>query len=182
MTKRLIVATEENAIMNLQKYLKQLSYFYPSLVKDIIITGIYDSNTRDAVINLQKQFDVEASGIVDKITWDMIYACYRRSINENSSQNCISFFPDKPSTFEIKIGDNSPLVRIIEVILEEISAVYTDFENTVTANGIYDETKANAIRIFQRINLLDATGSIDSDTWNSLTYEYNAISRANSLE
>jgi peptidoglycan hydrolase-like protein with peptidoglycan-binding domain len=182
MNNRFIEATEENAIRNLQRYLKQLSYFYPSLVNDIIITGVYDSNTRTAVRNLQKQFDIKADGIVNKATWDMIFSCYLQSINENSSHNCISFFNDKPSTFEIKPGDSSAIVRIVEVILDEISTVYTDFENTVTHNGIYDETKVNAIRIFQEINLLEITGSINSDTWNSLANEYNAISRANSIE
>ena len=38
MNMHLIEATEENAVKNLQRYIKQLSFFYPLLIKDIIIT------------------------------------------------------------------------------------------------------------------------------------------------
>lgn len=182
MSKNLMESTEENAIKNLQRYLKQLSYFYPSIVKDIIITGVYDSNTRMAVSNLQQESGLAATGIVDKVTWDMIFSYYLQSIEENSTSGCVSFFYDTPNNFEIIYGDNSPIVRIIEVILDEISTVYTDFENSVTENGIYDESKVKAIRIFQEINLLEVTGNVDSKTWNSLANEYNAIMRINNAE
>lgn len=181
MNSYLVEATEENAIRNLQRYLKQLSYFYPLLIKNIIITGVYDTNTRDAVTNMQRVFGVNANGIVDKLTWDMIFANYLQSINENSSTNGIFPFYDKPSDYEIKIGSNSQLVKIIEVILDEISSVY-DFNNTVTSNGIYDESKVEAIKLFQSINLLNTTGNVDRSTWDSLANEYNIILRRNLAE
>lgn len=181
MSRYLTEATEVNAVRNLQKYLKQLSYFYPLLVKDIIITGVYDTNTRDAVTNLQRMFKISATGMVNKITWDMIFESYLKSINENSSTNGIFPFYDKPSDYEITLGDRSQLVRLIEIILDEISSVY-DLKYAITFNGIYDEAKVSAVKMIQEINLLPITGNVDRATWDVLANEYNAILRNNLAE
>jgi peptidoglycan hydrolase-like protein with peptidoglycan-binding domain len=181
MNMHLIEATEENAVKNLQRYIKQLSFFYPLLIKDIIITGVYDNNTRDAVTNLQKAFGIRATGMVDKITWDTVFEKYIQSLNENSSVGGILPFYDKPSSFEITLGDRSQIVKLIEIILDEISSVY-EFEKEISQNGIYDKDKADAVKIFQSVNLLPVTGNVDRITWNTLAGEYNAILRSNLSE
>ena len=175
-------ATEENAIRNLQRYLKQLSFFHPELIEDIIITGIYDNNTKNAVINLQRSFGLEANGAVDKLTWDMIYNEYQSSLSLNASAIGIDPFYDMPADYEIKPYESSALVKIIEIMLEEISAVYELDSKAITQNGVYDESKANAVIHIQKVNLLPQTGRIDRMTWEALAREYNAISRKNLSE
>lgn len=181
MNKHLIEATEENAVRNLQRYLKQLSYFYPLLIKDVIITGVYDTNTKNAVTELQRSFGIIANGVVDKSTWDMIYLNYVRSLNDKSTIGAIFPFYDKPASFYIPIGDTSQLVRLIEIMLDEISTVY-EFDTEITQNGILDAEKSDAIKAFQAINLLPITGNVDRTTWDALASEYNAILRSNLSE
>jgi peptidoglycan hydrolase-like protein with peptidoglycan-binding domain len=68
-----------NAITNLQIYLRQLSYTDPNLLP-VPIDGIYELETQNAVIAFQAKHNLETTGIVNKATWDAIYAEYLKSI------------------------------------------------------------------------------------------------------
>ena len=63
---------------------------------------------------------------------------------------------------------------VIQHMLEVISRDYEEFEN-IELNGIYDVNTQNAIKAFQRKNLLDATGVIDATTFNYLADAYESI-------
>ena len=112
--------TYQNAVKNIQKYLRQINHKIGS-VNRIPIDGIYGEDTRNGIIEFPKKNGIPETGIVDLTTWNFLYYAYQKSIIENSSAEGIFPFFDTQSDYEIKIGDNNTLVQIVEIILEEIA-------------------------------------------------------------
>ncbi len=165
---------EKEAIRNLQRYLRQLSYF--DLSMPLVPTdGVFDSDTREALMMFQSKNGLPTTGIADKATWDLLYALYLESLAENAPTNMIDPFPRFPEGYKIVSGDSWFLVEIIQYILEELRVRYDGFEN-VKRTGVYDTETELAIKDFQRRNSLPDTGFTDKATWNALADQYNIIS------
>lgn len=169
--------TYRNAVMNLQRYLRQLNFNED--INRIPIDGIYGDETRDALIEFQTLMGLTASGVADMETWDILFAEYQKSIEKNSSGIGIVPFFDRPPDYELNIGDENTLVSVLEIMLEEISSEYSGLILGFEKNGIFDKTKADIIYEYQRVNLLDATGRVDKITWNRLAEDFNTIIRKN---
>lgn len=165
---------EKEAIRNLQRYLRQLAYF--DLSMPLVPTdGIFDSDTREALMMFQSKNGLPPTGIADKTTWDLLYELYLASLAENAPTNMIDPFPRFPEGYKIVSGDSWFLVDIIQYILEELRVRYDGFEN-VKRTGVYDAETEVAIKNFQRRNSLPDTGFTDKATWNALADQYNIIS------
>ncbi len=161
---------EEQAIRNLQKYLRELSY--DSLgANPVPLDGIFDRATRDALIEFQKSVGLEPTGIADKATWDALFAAYQKSIESKRNTRGLYFFPDTPRGYELSSGEAWLLVNIVQLLLLELRIAYDIFEN-VTESGVYDSATEAAIRDFQRINLLPETGRVDAATYDRIVREY----------
>lgn len=66
---------ENKDVRRLQKYLKGISLYYGT-IPQVEETGIYDEATAAAVVALQQQNGITATGTVDEETWDMIARLY----------------------------------------------------------------------------------------------------------
>ncbi len=173
--------SDEAAVRNIQRYLRQISYFEPT-IGNIIIDGIYREPTRNGVLAFQRIKGIAPTGVVDRKTWDELYAEYLMSLRKNSSANGIMPYYDIPGTYAPKIGDSNALIRLLELILEEVSAEYVLLENSFKHNGVFDIETSNALKEYQRINMLPETGTLDRDTWDRLADDYNLILRKNSAQ
>ena len=141
---------------------------------DIFVTetGVYDDRTRDAVRIYQKEVGIPQTGRVDLNTWTLLraeYEAYRRNTRE---PGMIRPFSDPRR--RIRFGERSDLVMIVQIILNALRLRYDEL-GAIPLSGLYDELTENAVREFQRINLLDSTGETDLNTWNRLASEYNYI-------
>ena len=56
-----------------------------------------------------------------------------------------------------------------------MACLLTDVGSTFIKYSVYDESTQNAIKIFQRKNLLNDTGIIDANTFNRLADAYEEI-------
>ena len=63
---------EEEAIAEVQRYLRALSYRYKEL-PHVGIDGIYGKETKDAVRAFQLLFALRETGIVDHLTFTRLY-------------------------------------------------------------------------------------------------------------
>ncbi len=165
---------ERDAIRNLQKYLRQLGYFDTDMPL-VPIDGIFESDTRDALMMFQTKNGLAPTGVADKETWDALFTEYLASLADNAPTVMIDPFPRFPEGYKIVSGDAWFLVDIVQHILEELRVRYDDFEN-VTRTGVYDAETERAIMDFQRRNSLPETGFTDKATWNELANQYNIIS------
>lgn len=164
---------QAQAVTNLQRYLRRLSY--EGLGGNRVpIDGIFDTTTRDALMSFQQSMGLPATGVADKRTWDMLFEQYRLATEDERSAEGLYPFPARPTGFAVSLGDTLLLVSLIQLLLMELRATYDIFED-ITESGTYDEETEKAIREFQRINLLPETGKVDIATWNRIVREYSII-------
>ena len=166
-----MINNERDAIRNLQKYLRQLSYF-DSDITPPPIDGIFELETERSVKDFQKKHGLTESGVADRETWDLIYTEYLNSVSENSLPEMLSVFPLMPKDYELKTSDSWFLVEILQYMLEELRYSYDNFEN-VKRSGVYDSETELAVKDFQRRNLLEETGRVNKATWNEISRQFN---------
>ena len=61
---------EREAISKLQKYLRRLSQF-DNDIRLVPIDGIYEEDTRLAVLEFQQKYGLPLTGVADRATWNM---------------------------------------------------------------------------------------------------------------
>ncbi|MBQ7338392.1 MAG: peptidoglycan-binding protein [Clostridia bacterium] len=169
--------TSENtrgvAVENLQRYLRQLS-LYDRTIPPVAIDGIYDVETRDAILAFQKMSGLDQTGVVDYTTWTQLFDAYMASVLRYDKPQAFSPFPRFPIGYSVGSGNRQFLVEIIQYILNELS-VWMDGIPRNAQGGIYDEDTENGIILFQRASLLPETGRVDRTTWNALILAYNRM-------
>ena len=162
---------EREAVRNLQRYLRQLSYFNEAIIEPPI-DGIFGSDTEEALRAFQTLAGLPPTGRADRETFERLFAAYIDSQNERRAPARIAHFPQIPENYTVEMGETQFLVSIIQNALHELSSVY-DAPLNVPQSGIYDADTAAAVRAFQAIHGLPATGAVDRATWNALAEAYN---------
>ena len=161
---------EKDAVMNLQRYLRQISYSDPDIIFPPI-DGIFDNATRESVKSFQKKHSLSETGVADRDTWEAIYAEYLTSIAKYSPPKNLPVFPRTPDSYELSLGDQYFAVSILQLLLNELRFIYDSFIPLVVS-GIYDEATEANILDFQSRNGLAMTGRVDKATWDRLVGAY----------
>ena len=63
-------------IRSLQTMLREISFVYTDLPR-LIPDGVFEEETRRAVVSFQQLFNLPATGTVDNDTWDAVVVVYR---------------------------------------------------------------------------------------------------------
>ena len=167
---------QKNAILEIQRILRTLDYLDSDLAR-IRLTGTYDTETKEAVRDFQKKYDLPETGVVDHTTWQVLQTVDKAQREANQLARAIYILPrDEEYTIYPGLIDN--VIYVIQHLLNTISQEYDEITD-VPFNGYYDEPTVNAIKEFQRINLLEASGIIDPLTFNRLASEYERINSMN---
>jgi peptidoglycan hydrolase-like protein with peptidoglycan-binding domain len=163
--------TEKDAIKNLQAYLRAQALIDPNAMQPPI-DGIFDSATRNALIDFQLKNSLSPTGVADAETHNLLYEQYLKIMENESLTNPIIPFPSYPKGYTLKQGEMSFLVAILQYMINEIGIVYNTMP-ILEINGEYDDETTNAVKLFQKINLLPITGETDRTTWSALSKIYN---------
>lgn len=164
------------AVKNLQRYLRKISYYEKDL-RRVPIDGIFDTDTEGAVKEFQALSGMTPNGIVDKDTWDAIFKRYRELTANESIRIDVPLFSAPPEQYDLYEGDTRNLVYILQVILVELAAIYDELED-VAITGRFDTNTKNAVLSFQKANLLKESGVVDTPTWNALLRAYGEYGNA----
>ena len=162
---------EKQAVTNLQRYLRQLSYEDANMIRPPI-DGIFESMTEQSLIYFQNKYGFEPSGVADRETWDALFEAYLQSIAFHSPPSPVFIFPRNPDGFALKSGDSSIYVIILQYMLRELSRDYGEVLN-VDQTSKYDDQTSQAVKSFQEINNIVENGITDILTWNLITQAYN---------
>ena len=165
-----------NAILQIQRILRDLSFFN-SQKAPIRLSGIYDDDTRYAVLEFQEKYGLEPTGTVDAETWALLHSVDKARRDSEALARAVYILPRSPE-YTIYPGMRDNVVFVIQHMLDVISQEYNELEGVVL-NGIYDEMTEEAVKAFQRMNLLDSNGIIDPLTFNRLADEYERINSYN---
>jgi peptidoglycan hydrolase-like protein with peptidoglycan-binding domain len=171
---------EQQATENIQRYLRQLSFF-DSDIPSLAIDGIFEQATRDSLTAFQRKYGLPPSGVADRLTFDTLYQEYLASLEKNALPLPMDIFPFLPVGYEIGIGERGFSVYAIRYMLNEINTRnYGQEPIDVAISDIYDQTTMDNIKKFQERNgLYQSNGSVsgktDIATWNKLILLYSKL-------
>ena len=159
-------ANDKNAATKeIKKYLYTLNQSsYPS-VRRVTIDGVFDDETRGAVMDFQALMELEITGIVDYQTFTLLYAEY---LNALAMQK-----PDKITGgggFPLSVGDMNEDVRLLHVFINELALIYTGVNNVGTSS-YYSEDTAEAILALSKIFNVKETSLTDRAMMKRIVYD-----------
>ena len=164
--------TEKQAhIRELQQYLLSLSKVNKKLLA-VPVSGIFDSQTADAVRTFQREWNFPETGVVDEIVWNAIVEEYRRLKHSFSPPESIS--PFRIPYYVVKPGEKNDLVYIIQLLMNSLADKYSNLPK-VNLNGEFDMPTQTAVRRLQEVGGLSQTGNVDRETWDLLAKAFNNL-------
>lgn len=168
---------EKDAIKNIQRYLRQLS-FHDDGINPVPIDGIWADQTRRALIQFQRSQGIPATGTVDNNTWAILKQKYDESVALNSPPLKLDLFPRNiyGLEYEMTVGEIGFLVTAVQYLLGELSRLYSFPE--CAPSGVYDEETASLVREFQKRNGIEATGKVGRETWDAMVAQHNLLLEA----
>lgn len=167
--------TEQQAVLNLQRYLRLLSDYEPSILP-VPLDGIFDTATEDALRAFQRSVGLNPSGRADKETWDALYQAYLRLVEATDRTPTVHLFPRTPAQYEAAIGEESAFVAVLQLLLGELRIVYDDIP-PLSPTGIFDSATEHAVKVVQAASGLPVTGRVDLRMWNRLVRDFERYAR-----
>ena len=164
---------EAEAILNLQRYLRQLSYHYPQITAPPI-DGIFDRDTERSLREFQAMRGLPVTGRADRRTWEELYTLYRASIAENEPPRTVAILPFVAGEILLQKGDDGFTVSVLQYMLRELGESLVELEK-VEVSGIFDKNTAHAVRLFRKQNGLPEGETVDLVTWNTLVDRFNRL-------
>lgn len=140
---------------------------------DVPIDGIYKQYTEDAVRQFQQEMTLPVTGIVDRTTWDAIYASYRTIVLRNAVPTAVYCF--RQGAEPLKTGDNNDCVFILQIVLTAIRAKHVNLPAVDTPNGQFTDNTAAVVSAMQLRSGLPQTGEVDKATWDAIVGLYNQL-------
>ena len=158
---------ETQAIYNLQRYLRQLSRFDPT-IPVVDEDGIFGEKTRRALSAFQQKYGLPVTGTADPDTWARLFNEYLATVEARTRPDPVYLFPRFPADYSVGRGDENLLVGVIQYLLREIITLYGRDSSALPLNGVFDEITEQAVKDFQTVNRLPPDGRVDRVTWNRL--------------
>lgn len=146
----------------MQYYLAYLGFFLPEIPL-INITGVFDEQTKAAVIAFQKLYGISPDGIVGRNTWNYMQWVYSElvaNLPENYREFTDEIYPGK----FILPGDTGEEVRIIQGNLRRISERDSSIP-MVEVTGTFDTATENAVKAIQAQMGLEQSGIVGPVLW-----------------
>lgn len=143
-------------------------------VKQPILTQYCDGK-RVSCPNWMTQWGSKALGDDGFSAIDIIHYYYGSDMYVNEAE-IVSGIPSSYPGYDLTIGSSGEPVITIQEQLNRIAENYPSIP-TVTVDGIYGTATAEAVRTFQRIFQLPASGIVDFPTWYKISQIYVGVSK-----
>ncbi len=160
-------------VITLQYYLNYISTFVPTVL-GVSVDGSFGPVTRDSVISFQKTYNLEQTGIVDRVVWENIQNTYYSLISSvpfEFSEGVLLPFPGRV----LRLGVEGEDVRALQEYLNYIAKTYTAIP-TIAVDGVYGPGTEAAVSEFKRI--FDIPGDaerVSVQTWDAITNVYDDL-------
>lgn len=164
------------AIREVQKFLHVISDRVNRNIPRVAIDGIYGDETAEAVRIFQEIYNINPSGLVDRVTFDTLFIKYRDAVIEARLRDYII----TDEGFPIKVGSQSNDVIAVHLLITELAKTYSDIGN-VGKGSYFSENSRNATIELQRIFRFPLTGEIDAIFFERMKTEVDALKRANEV-
>ncbi len=168
------VGSANQYVRVIQAQLNRISDNYPSIPK-FPVDGIFGTNTRNAVREFQRIFNLTQDGIVGKNTWykiSYIYVAVKKLAELTSEGEAIEDggYPG----YVVARGARGLNVMIVQFYLNQ-AAVYVPSISEVKIDGVFGAGTEAQVKNFQRYFNLTADGKVGALTWNKMFRFYRSI-------
>lgn len=144
--------------------------YYPE-VRQIEITGVYDSQTENAVRDFQALAGLNVDGILGPLTWDRLYPAYLDIVDAyGTTPQGLPLYPGRT----ISVGARGDNVRTIQRLLERIAQGIGGIP-AVSVDGVFGPQTERAVVALQRLYGIKPTGVVGPLTWDALTSLYSDL-------
>ena len=134
-------------------------------------SGVFDENTRLALIAFQEKMNLEPSGMVDLDTFEMLFSEYSLI---NMKKRVEESIPGA-AHFPLSIGDMSEIIFSINNNLARMLDYY-GIIHRLRASSFYSQETAQAVRELRRIYMLEDSENIDEIFYFRLINDLDSIS------
>ncbi len=164
MNNRYNIENENEVIREIQRYL--LSTTPNEKNKGITQNGTWDEPTKEAILAFQLREGLEADGIVDLATWDLLWLRHL----EEKKKGDVPCLPEI-DLFDAQIGDTGYHIIILQTLLGEFSQIYPNTSRPAVT-GQFGLTTADAVRAMQRNYGRYADGIVTPSLWNLMLRDH----------
>ena len=135
-------------------------------------TGMFDERTKKSVSNFQRKNQLEITGIVDEVTFELLYEQYlseklNKSIREKTSAFII--FPILPGS------RSDGLIQIHRAMASLLD--YYGQTHRIRESNYYNEETKKAINLLRKIYLLEEAEIIDEELYFRIMNDLNSINK-----
>ncbi|HNX64428.1 MAG TPA: peptidoglycan-binding protein [Oscillospiraceae bacterium] len=156
----------------IQYFLSLIGYFNES-IPAVKHSGIYDNPTKDAVLTLQREYDLFQDGITGRETWNKLLNLYfdlTSSLPQAYSEEKADVFPGYVMTRGMRDNNINKLQKYLELICEDTPEIPKPDQN-----GYYGNQTFSAVKEFQKKYNLKQTGATGAITWNKISEIYGEL-------
>ena len=158
---------ETQAIYNLQRYLLGVSRFDPD-IPPVDPDGIFGETTRTSLEAFQGKYGLPVTGVADATTWARLFEEYLAGVEAATRPDPVYIFPRFPADYAVGLGDEGPVVSVIQLLLRDIIILYGRDADLLPVDGVFGGLTEEAVKDFQRVQGLPDNGRVDRVTWNRL--------------
>lgn len=155
-------------VRSLQTMLRVIAQDDPRLPV-VIPDGIYGPDTMNTVAAFQRLYGIPATGVADQDTWDQVVLVYEPALVRIGKAEPIEVLLEPGQV--IVLGESNPYIYLAQGMLAQLSID----NNTIplpVVSGILEDDTAEALRAFQVLVGLPATGDLDRLTWMNLSKHF----------
>ncbi len=160
-------------VESFQLKLNRISTNYPAIPKIASPDGFFSTDTTEAVKEFQRVFSLTDDGIVGRATWykiQFIYNAVKRLAEVNSEGLRVGELAQNYPG-ELKLGDISDGVLVLQYYLEFISLYVPTVQNVIPDRIFGQQTRAS-VESFQSTYGLTPTGIVDRAVWTQIQNTY----------
>lgn len=163
-------------VRTIQVQLNRISRNYPAIPKIGDVTGDFDYPTEEAVMEFQRIFGLEPTGIVNEATWYQIAYIFVsvKNLAELNSEGLQQSDVERQFTGSLAIGAQGQNVRTSQYYLAVIGAYYAAIQ-PVEITGYFGAQTETSVKSLQKVFGLPQTGVIDEQTWHAMYDAYAGI-------
>ena len=174
----LSVGSRGDGVRVVQYLLLYVSRF-DNRIPPITIDGIYGNNTQNAVSSFQQANSLPVTGIIDELTYSVLYDTYRGYINSLPDSAFIGTARPYPG-FPITLGQQNIYVTALQTYLNVIGKTYPEIPD-IAVDGVFGPATENAVLSFQRRFGLTPDGIVGLSTWEAIAGAYEDLAKGSTV-
>lgn len=162
------INNRSEAIKRVQQYLSLVDE------RDVFVapTGVFDDNTRLAVVDFQRINNLSPTGEVDRLTFEALFSQYRLAVEKNKLNNSVGSFLSFPVLPGEMSGGMNHINRSMARLLD-----YYGITHRLRESSFYSDESAKAVKALRRIYLLPDLELIDEVFYGRMVSDHNAVGR-----